>query len=177
MDEKNLSLLGFKCQSKKPEVCGSCSVKLIKGINWYTTRRHFVCKSCDNLRSTKWAVNNPEKAKERYERNSKTFTTKYNVGKKCARLRNVVWSITKEQFKLLISNPCHYCGHELPKAGVGLDQIVPSNGYTTDNVVPCCTQCNQAKNSYFTYEEMLLIGKIIKDIKDKRKLSNLQENT
>lgn len=169
MDEQQSKILGILCQ---PERCRTCKDTLIKGINWYISKKHRLCKLCDNVRSTQWCKDNPEKSKIRNKRNSNKLNSKFSAGKKSARLRKVLWTLTKEEFKLIISKPCYYCGHELPKTGVGLDQIVASRGYTVENVVPCCTQCNQSKNSYFTLDEMLLIGKVIKEIKDKRKLEN-----
>lgn len=38
-----------------------------------------------------------------------------------------------------------------------------------DNVVPCCIECNTTRNNYFTYQEMKILGKTIKEIKDNRK--------
>ena len=34
-------------------------------------------------------------------------------------------------------------------------------GYLLDNIVLCCNRCNTIKTSFFSYEEMKLVGKII----------------
>lgn len=61
---------------------------------------------------------------------------------------------------------CVYCGdtHKL-----GCDRMDNDKGYTMDNVVPCCYTCNTVRNNNFTYEEMLRLGKTIRDIKADRK--------
>jgi hypothetical protein len=67
-----------------------------------------------------------------------------------------------EDFIKLVSSLCHYCGCGpdsitsscKTKHGVGafkhlgLDRVDNDKGYTLDNVVPCCFQCNNAKWSY-----------------------------
>lgn len=78
---------------------------------------------------------------------------------KCnARNRNLEWTITDEQFKDLIHNNCYYCGCEPNKrfnkdynryiSANGIDRLDSSKGYTQDNVVSCCRQCNVMKMEY-----------------------------
>lgn len=61
---------------------------------------------------------------------------------------------------------CHYCGDT---KRLGLDRIDNNKGHTHDNVVVCCYECNVARGNNFSYEEMLILGKTIKEIKNKRK--------
>lgn len=80
------------------------------------------------------------------------------------------FNIDLEKFKELTSSNCFYCGIE-PKDSMkskseyssysynGLDRINSNEGYTVDNVVPCCGQCNKMKLNY-TQEEFK--NKIIK---------------
>lgn len=67
----------------------------------------------------------------------------------------------------ILTKPCIYCGDD---KRVGCDRIDNSKGHTKDNVVPCCIECNQARNNNFTHEEMFEIGKAIKNIKEKRNI-------
>lgn len=48
-------------------------------------------------------------------------------------------------------------------------RIDNSKGHTKDNVVPACYECNCARNSNFTFEEMKALGQTIKQIKEQRK--------
>jgi hypothetical protein len=80
--------------------------------------------------------------------------------KRGAKKRNLSWELTNEQFFQLTQQNCHYCG--LPPAmemkssptsrtGVfvynGVDRKDSSLGYTSDNVVPCCKECQKAKSN------------------------------
>jgi len=42
-------------------------------------------------------------------------------------------------------------------------------GHTKNNVVPCCLECNTARNNNFSFEEMKILGKTIGEIKNSRK--------
>lgn len=83
----------------------------------------------------------------------------------------IPFELTKEQFRELASQPCHYCG--VPPENVsyrpsrvakvrgtittgkqrsqwiynGLDRIDSDKGYTINNVVACCGICNHAKHT------------------------------
>lgn len=65
----------------------------------------------------------------------------------------------------ICNQACFYCG-ETEK--IGLDRINNNKGHTKDNVVPCCYVCNCARSNNFTFEEMIQLGKTIKDIKWQR---------
>jgi hypothetical protein len=82
-----------------------------------------------------------------------------------AKKRGLKWDLTEEQFKGLTQQNCYYCGAKPNQSCFsthnwlngeyiynGLDRIDNTKGYTIDNVVPCCRQCNQAK-SIFTLQE------------------------
>ena len=74
--------------------------------------------------------------------------------------------ITNEYLRNVIENcPCVYCGDT---HNVGLDRLDNTKGHTMDNVVPCCYECNVARDNNFTHEEMFEIGKAIKKIKERR---------
>ena len=74
-----------------------------------------------------------------------------------ARKHDREWALTGNQFDTLIARPCHYCGIEhgnLRKSYNssgdlfynGLDRKDSDQGYTLENVVPCCAICNRAKS-------------------------------
>lgn len=70
--------------------------------------------------------------------------------------------MTADDFRSLTRLPCHYCGAE-PKSVAGssahgtfvyngVDRYDNAIGYTVSNCVPCCGQCNYAKQDYSAEE-------------------------
>jgi hypothetical protein len=65
----------------------------------------------------------------------------------------------------MFSTNCHYC--EAPPVldnrklvRNGIDRVDSSKGYVTDNVVPCCRDCNVAKSDLSKAEFLNLVEKI-----------------
>lgn len=73
--------------------------------------------------------------------------------------------ITRDFMLNLCKKPCFYCGDTQK---IGLDRIDNTKGHTKDNVVPCCYDCNCARMNNFSHQEMIILGKTIKEIKQKR---------
>jgi hypothetical protein len=74
---------------------------------------------------------------------------------------------------------CHYCKNAVTwiaypnrnwRGGYNLDRKDSSIGYTKTNVVVCCKICNFTKANRFTYEEFLLIAKVLRQIQRRRQL-------
>lgn len=65
----------------------------------------------------------------------------------------------------ILTQNCAYCGDN---NRVGCDRINNNLGHTKNNVVPCCIECNVARNNYFTFDEMKILGQTIKMIKQSR---------
>lgn len=80
-----------------------------------------------------------------------------------AKLRNLSFDLSREEFEHLILQDCHYCGI-LPSIRTvsknctlvcnGIDRKNNSLGYFTDNCVPACRICNVMKSS-MNYQEFL----------------------
>lgn len=81
--------------------------------------------------------------------------------------RGFTFDLTVEQFTDLTSSNCHFCGrppnrsHYPIAKGVngpypynGIDRKDNLLGYTVENCVPACTECNRAKNT-MGYEEFI----------------------
>ena len=47
----------------------------------------------------------------------------------------------------------------------------------TANVVSCCVECNTVRNDLFTVEEMIKLGKTIRQIKDDRRAKSSNTET
>lgn len=83
------------------------------------------------------------------------------------------FNLTIEQFINLVNQKCHYCGSEpkllrgnktksKTKLLNGIDRIDSSIGYEVDNCVPCCINCNRAKNDMSIEDFIEWIKKISK---------------
>jgi hypothetical protein len=83
------------------------------------------------------------------------------------RRRGYQFDIDKDWLiKNILSKPCTYCGST---DFVGCDRVDNSKGHIKTNVVPCCVVCNMVKGNNFNFEEMKIIGDVIREIKEKRK--------
>lgn len=135
-------------------ICSICKEQ--KPINEFVkSSKHFDyrCKRC---------------AAYRADRYRKTTRGTYKAAKTIARRRKMSWKIRFAEYASLRNRPCHYCGFRLPRTGLGLDRIDNSKGYSADNVLPCCTECNLVRGSNFTVDEMMILGKAVRIIKNSR---------
>lgn len=85
---------------------------------------------------------------------------KYKEYKDGANKRHLDFELTESEFFNLITSPCVYCGKkpELktsqyavkadiePLTSNGVDRLDSSKGYTVDNSVSCCSDCNYGKH-------------------------------
>jgi hypothetical protein len=78
---------------------------------------------------------------------------KYVSIKREAKRRSIHFSLSLKLYESkLWGKPCHYCGCDIEVTG--LDRKDSSKGYTPDNVVPCCWDCNTKKGTK-PYEDFL----------------------
>jgi hypothetical protein len=81
-------------------------------------------------------------------------------------------SLTYDQFVgFTKTRTCHYCDapvewarFNISKYGsnYNLDRKDSSVGYIEQNLVVCCASCNHRKSHYFTYEQFVQIGNLIR---------------
>jgi len=102
----------------------------------------------------------------------------FNILKKTARGCGRDCTLTYEDFINFtkITN-CHYCGELIKwkkhkeknvRSAYYLDRKNNNVGYTKNNCVVCCTDCNRLKSNEFTHDEFLKIGNVLKEIKKTR---------
>jgi len=104
---------------------------------------------------------------------------------KCIYKNKQVYLTFDDFLEFTKTNTCHYCGCNVEwrerKPGVyqsvryNLDRKNNEIGYTKENCVVCCLDCNYTKADRFSYEEMLIIGKTIGYVKQNRQLSQSQK--
>jgi len=87
------------------------------------------------------------------------FREVYRKYRESAQSRRIVFALTMEEFRAIILQDCHYCGHPPDKVRKmeprfqrvytyicnGVDRADNTQGYTVGNCVPCCEDCNRAK--------------------------------
>jgi hypothetical protein len=68
----------------------------------------------------------------------------------------MTWALTQDQVRAIATRDCFYCGkapaHVMLRGWSrfvynGLDRFDNAKGYEPGNVVPCCGDCNVAKNT------------------------------
>lgn len=125
--------------------------------------RQAACKACKKKRR-------PTEHQLQYTRQKLAGLGSYRFSQArgCAKSRGRSWGLTAEAYYALVALPCHYCGDKLTTFGVGLDRIDNAKGYEPGNVLPACRDCNHTRSNRFSVEEMLLLGAVIRTIKQQR---------
>jgi hypothetical protein len=86
---------------------------------------------------------------------------------------NRIFELSLQEFKVLTSSNCFYCGsppeqyqaavqqeHHTPYKYNGVDRLDNDKGYTKENSVPCCRYCNSAKSNRTLQEFTAWIAKL-----------------
>ncbi len=95
------------------------------------------------LARKKWNEENPEKLKEYRRKRRNKPEEKFYRYRCSAKNRGYEFLLTREDFVLLLTQSCHYCG-EIDK--IGVDRKDNNVGYVLQNCVPCCKWCNFFKS-------------------------------
>lgn len=144
--------------------------------NEYTTRLDSLSAghslSCGCRRGRYGGKSDPERVAKNYL---------LRVYQRNAKVRDLAWSLTDEDFYRLILLECHYCGQppvttqkirrrvkdgerrryqDSGFAANGLDRVDNAAGYTLENVVACCETCNRAKHAMSYGEFMAWIARL-----------------
>lgn len=98
-----------------------------------------------------------------------SFNDYFKMYRTAARTRSLTFEITKEQFREITSQNCHYCdvkpsnyhypreirGHDyLPYVCNGIDRKNSKIGYVLENCLPCCEEHNTMKMA-MGYDEFI----------------------
>jgi hypothetical protein len=112
-------------------------------------------------------------AKARY----KPYYYCYGILKRQAKYRNIECSLTFNKFLEFTNiNKCEYCGgvicweehisNKSNRGGYNLDRKDNNLGYTEQNCVVCCKNCNWIKSDKITYDLMIRIGNVIREYRE-----------
>lgn len=100
-----------------------------------------------------------------------------------AKKRDCAFELNEAEFLKLTKERCYYCGTNpatkykvsgSPGSFVynGLDRLDSSKGYTLDNIVPCCFECNKSKGTRSCDEFLNHSVRIAKHQYQKRRLKS-----
>jgi len=124
------------------KACIKCGTH--ESYQWYTGP---ICKKC---------YQQTPQVKEAASKQQQKIGSRFAKSKQRGIKIHKEWAITIDEYAKLISKPCYYCEDFFAaksKYGSGLDRIDNTKGYTVDNVLPCCKQCNSIRNNFLTVEE------------------------
>lgn len=135
--------------------CDCGNVRLVDGRRL----RNGMTKSCGCLR--------------KIDKYKASFNAVYSGYLKSASKRGHEFALTKDDFKDITQQNCHYCNSIPSKVHCektnhynghykynGIDRMNPSIGYIKSNCVPCCWRCNKAKGmmDYLEYLDFINIS-------------------
>lgn len=168
---KNKSTMYVSKAQVKSKVCIHCEKEKELNKENFTVRNNKFSNSCKECYD-KFLLKNREDKDNYLKETEVNNNLKYTVSRKYTVYRIEDFNkgrelgLTKEFLEECLLSKCVYCSYP----ATGLDRLDNLIGHTDANCVPCCTQCNVAKSNYFTYEDMLKIGKAIKEVKISRNL-------
>lgn len=146
---------------------GSCAKHMITP----QSRREYLKKWREKNREKDLKSKRDYRVSERGKIQNKNYwatpVCRFNNFLKSQKARGILVDLSFEEFCRITSTGCYYCAGPLPKKGAGLDRIDSSLGYTSSNVLPCCTFCNRLKADLLTVEETLNIIKLLKQLRAK----------
>jgi hypothetical protein len=99
------------------------------------------------INAKKWREQNPEKQTQFNNARNNSTQCQYKVYMAVAKRKNLPFDITYEDYETTVKNTCYYCNEMNEKGFNGLDRTNQTLGYTIDNCVSCCSQCNYMKGS------------------------------
>lgn len=113
-------------------------------------------KSLRIKQSKRWQLLNKDYYQKHRKDHAKKNSSRFCRAKSKAKSRNLLWTLSFEDYKKITSQDCYYCSYKLcdpVELGVGLDRLDNSKGYELDNVVSCGKLCNTLRMNILTPEE------------------------
>ena len=135
-------------QTGKKE-CVHCNV--IKPLSEFYIRKKTKnlrgeCIKCTIKAVRQYYSTHTKSRKKAQLRGYKSIHGQWNNYRRSAKKKAIPFGLTKDYFKKLRKENCHYCGTTKSTAyNMGVDRVNSKKGYILNNVVPCCKDCNLAK--------------------------------
>lgn len=142
-------------------ICIECKKNTIRAETKYLSKHSGKCKYCAHKGT-------PYKSSYNHLKDGVRRT---NLKRK----KQKSFNLTFEEFLSFVEiKNCHYCNNPIDwvkHTGLGqhkynLDRKDSNKGYSVDNCVVCCKQCNYMKGSEFTYEEFKEVTKLLDNMRN-----------
>ena len=127
-----------------------------------------ICRTCKSIGRKIRYAKNPEKYRTHNRALGLVPASRFSRFKKRCVYADKDFNLTFQQWSsLVLDKSCHYCEGPLETKGCALDRKDNAVGYSVENCVPCCKECNRIKGHILTYEEMLAVSKVLKEMRAK----------
>jgi hypothetical protein len=168
----------YKCECGTIESTTKGCLLISKRNEEKNKKTTYCCPNCRRNKLSEWAKKSCFRHSSPEDARCSVLHSNYRS--KCKK-KNWKFELTFDEFKKLVMSNCHYCNLEPNKfrkdiskkrQGMsrtyfnGIDRINSSEGYYSENVVPCCEDCNKAKRN-LSYEQFLDLIKRIYEFKIK----------
>lgn len=112
---------------------------------------------------------------KKLQKGEASFNALYSRYRSRSLEKNVCFDLTKECFRKLVTSSCFYC-LQVPRNVVhitkhngdfvynGIDRVDNKQGYSLDNCVTCCEDCNRAKLQMSKADFFVWIKKVYNEI-------------
>jgi len=163
--EREYYFYNYKCD---------CGNEGVTGKHTLLQAKDYSCKAC---RGVDLGIRSKVSSKKYDDPVEAKCSIVYSNYKSRAKRKGWGMSLNFEEFKNLVTQDCHYCGLE-PKMcrmdraksrqGLsrvyfnGIDRLDSMEGYTLDNSVTCCEDCNKAKRNLSPEQFLELVRRIFK---------------
>lgn len=101
---------------------------------------------------------------------------RYSRSRAMAHKYNEAWTISLQEYRVLIQQGCEYCGWAIEGHGRGIDRMDNSKGYEPGNCTPACGLCNSMKgNALSHHEQKTIMGPAVRALRIARQAAGLPQ--
>lgn len=149
-------------------------------------KRGTCCLNCRKNKLAEWSRNHGVKYTDPVEGKCSILHSNYRSR---AKRKKIPFTFTFEEFKGMVTSNCYYCNLEPNKCRAdraksrmgssrvffnGIDRLDSDGGYTPENTVPCCEDCNKAKRN-LSYSQFIELIKRIYEYRIETQVNSLRD--
>lgn len=152
------------------KICTKCGAELsAQNTNPSSFKRQDgICRLCHQKKWHQYKKEHPDRvaasdAAYKRSRQGRHMKLKRALRKDRTPATDLLWS-KNFYFELIKDLVCHYCSQPIKGGGHILDRLDNNSIHSCNNVVLCCWDCNELKSNKFSYDEMMRIAPVLKQI-------------